>query len=234
MDLGAGKLNDLLIWPSSYIIYAIEKDEKSIQIGEKKYLKFNKIYKLPKVYYIHMNVLSNKILSHPLLKGIKVDHIICNFAFHYFMKNNETFKHIIKLIKLYLKKKGSVRITTLNGTIIENILKNRKKYSIYNNKYNILTIIKKWNKIMDFGQEINVFIISIGKWHNEYLVKDNVIITNFEKNGFNLKKIKMFNEFQTIIIKDLYNKKIKNFKLTNNEKIFSFLHMYIEFYYSDL
>ena len=104
MELGAGKLNDLLNWTNKGIkkVYAIEIDKDSIEIGKKKYLKYKeRNIDLPEIIYIQADLTKsediNKIKETLInMKGI-IDHVICNFSIHYFLRNKKTTHSIIKL-----------------------------------------------------------------------------------------------------------------------------------------
>jgi len=238
LDIGSGKLNDLNHWRKAKIsvVYCIEIDKNSIDLGKKIYKKYLSIYKwMPKIIYINDDALNpNLIKKDSLLYPAReqINHVICNFAFHYFMKNKQTFKRIMDLINFCLKPGGSFRFMTLNGDIINNLLQNKKKHiiSIYN-QYNIYKIIKMWDTEKDIGQKINVYVLSIGKWHEENLIKPSIIIPLIKKNYpcfFNT-KLKSFSEFQNIIIRDIVGNVIPNFNMKPEEKEMSFLHVYIEF-----
>ena len=142
MDLGSGKLNDLQIWQKKGYkkVYAIEVDKASISIGMKKYAslkrKFSrKSYKgwnpLPQVIYINADLTRDDMtLKMPELEGT-IDHIVCNFAFHYFLKNKKTVDLIIKIINFFLKSRGTFRMTVLNGNLLwKKLLRNPEWKSI--------------------------------------------------------------------------------------------------------
>lgn len=229
MDLGSGKLNDLQIWAKNKIrnVWAVEIDPVSISLGEKKYNRLKKTRKLPNVHYINVNLNTTDITTHKSLSHLrhKMDHIVCNFAFHYFLKNKATINNIFKIIDFFLKSGGSFRMTTLNGNKVWKLLKNKKIWKQVSNKLEYFKIRRSYmpsTSIKPFGEAIDVFVISIGKWHKEYLMNSKFIIEKFESIGYSLDTMKMFGEFMTLPF-------LKNIKLSIYEKKYSELNMYMKF-----
>ncbi len=231
LDLGAGKLNDLLNYPAHYIVHAVEIDPESVRLGKIKYNKYRKSHNLCKIHYHNANVLSKKIYD-VLGDDLVVDHVICNFAFHYFMGSKTHCQHVIDIIKKYLKPGGTFSLTAMNGDILESRM-GYKEYTISDNQFDILRVRKMWKQPSDFGQTVNIYIISIGKWHKEFLVKPNVLIATFKENGFGFDKqygFRNFDYFEYIKINDIYGKPIRGFKLKKNAlREFSHIHMYLSF-----
>ena len=243
MELGAGKLNDLDNWEKAKIkkVYAIEIDKKSVEIGYKKYNNFVQKYKhkhYPEIVYMvadltkkrNINRLIDKLDPNEKLRH-SIDHVVCNFAIHYFLKNDETFSNVVGLIKHFLKIGGTFRFTTMNGGLIYNKLKKSKDGSIKlmkNNKKLYFKISRKYGnktKFKKFGQKISVFILSIGKSHDEYLVNFKYIIDKLKKNGFKLSEYIDFSKLIDIVYRK--NKKIK--KMDIFEYKWSIMNSYLEF-----
>jgi len=144
MELGAGKLNDLLNWADKKIdkVYAIELDLDSIEQGKEKYNKYfdrrkkqmtlNKkeynilkkrrklIPNLPEIQYIRANVIDDTDNIIKELSQVKrlIDHIYCNFSIHYFLKDKNSVNNLIKLINFFLKPSGTFTFTTIDGKIL--------------------------------------------------------------------------------------------------------------------
>jgi hypothetical protein len=277
MELGAGKLNDLDNWIKKGIktVYAVEVDADSIKLGTKKYndykTKYNK--KCPEVIYIKADLSKPEYIDKMIktltnLKG-KMEHIICNFAIHYFLKDSESFAAIVKLIKYFLMLGGSFRFCTMDGRTIYNKLSlldtkilgsndstdietklshieiklkdivhdyNRDKVVDIEKAYNgVELVLSKNNKtyfkikrmysqnqeLLDYGQKISVYVISIGNPHMEYLVNFDYIIKVLKKNGFILNEYKPFSEY----IYDMKN----NIHMSFVEYKWSIMNTYLEF-----
>lgn len=149
MELGAGKLNDLLNWAHSGIkkVYAIEIDRSSIEEGNNKYefyknkrskqLKYKTTNKLlyedlkkknklipdlPEIEYIQADLTNSddidRIIEYLVTVKESIDHIICNFAIHYFMEDKKTVSDLIRLINYFLKVGGTFRFTTIDGKLL--------------------------------------------------------------------------------------------------------------------
>jgi len=231
LDLGSGKLNDLLNWKPNFIIHAVEIDKFSIIRGDRKYKEHKNKFNLPKVYQYECDVTSKRIFD-VLPKSLKVDHIYCNFSFHYFISN---MLHIINIIKRYLKspsgsgspKAGTFNIVCFDGSIIDDMLENNNGYYEIGNKRdgNLLCAIRRLRE-----NKISVKILSIGKWHDENLVFPGEITKTFKTHGLERVDWKNFTEFEHLRVVNKYTKKeIKDFKLNDDELEFSQLHMYLSF-----
>ena len=145
----------------------------------------------------------------------EVDVISCQFAFHYFLKNKKTLENVFNNIDTFLKKGGYFIFTTFDGGLVHEKVKNNE-LNIQKNKKTIVKIKKKYNnnKLKNLGQEVDVYVESIGE-HPEYLVNYEYIIKYFKENGYSL------------VESELFSKKFGEFKGLNNEnKEFSGLNRY--------
>lgn len=229
MDLGSGRLNDLLLWSKKKVkkVYAIEIDKKSISEGVKKYknIKTRGRIKLPDVIFINTDLEKDTIInSFYNLKG-KIDHIVCNFSFHYFLREIKTLNNIAKIIDFFLKPGGSLNITTFNGLKVWEKLLENSEYKIFEfvkskkiNYFQIKRLYEPMDCMLSYGEAINVYVISIGRWHREYLVNLYFLRDFFESYGLIFEKKIDFEEFLTE--KD----NLKRFELE-----YSKLNMYIKF-----
>jgi hypothetical protein len=187
MEFGAGLLNDLMRWKNNNIkkVYAIEIDKYSIDIGMKRYNEISKKIKLPEIIYIQADLSIDKIYENKILELLegKIDNIYSNFSFHYFLRNEKSFNNIKDIIKFFLKKNGKFIYTGLNGKKLFSDLKEEKIILMKENKNTLFKIEKLYNEKEEFknlGQEINVFVISIGIPHLEYLINEEYIENNIE------------------------------------------------------
>lgn len=214
MEIGAGKLNDLLNWSNKGIkkVYAIEVDEESIKMGVKrfnKYLKMNK-KKLPEVIYIHTNILDNANKVYDIITK-PVEEIYCNFAIHYFCESKTSIKTLYDFVNKMTTK--TFKFTCINGELLYKKLKD-DTYIIKDDKMKYVEVKKLYDdkKFKHYGQQIDVFIASIGKFNKEYLVNIEYILSVF--SNFELIKRKPFHEY-------------KRYNLSNEEREYSDLFEFI-------
>lgn len=196
MEFGAGILNDLRNWQAikAERVFAAEIDPHSVQVGITRYKKLvEKGETFPAVLYLQADLTKDKIYEHEKLKGLegKVDTIYSQFSFHYFLKDKNSFQNIKNIIHFFLKPGGKLVITGLDGLKIYKDLKDQKAIELKgegdDEKYMYFRIGKRYNEgeiLKDLGQEIRVFVISIGTPHNEYLIN-----TDFLKKELGLKYV---------------------------------------------
>tara|TARA_Y100001958_G_C21090515_1_gene443762 strand:- start:300 stop:869 length:570 start_codon:yes stop_codon:yes gene_type:complete len=145
----------------------------------------------------------------------EVDTIACQFAFHYFLKNKSTLENAFRNIDTFLKKGGYFIFTIFDGKEIVNKVKNGNLDLKKNNK-TIVRIKKKYssNTLQNLGQEVDVFVESIGN-HPEYLVNYDYIMKYF------------IDKCYKIIESELFSKKFHELKELNDvEMNFSGLNRY--------
>lgn len=296
MELGSGKLNDLLNWAHRGIknVHAIEIDQASIDEGNKKYRKYKDrsdehsklpssekkalkdrfVPTLPDINQIRGDLTKDADVA-MIMKTLSslymsVDHIICNFAIHYFMKDRHTVNLLVKLVDYFLKTGGTFSFTTIDGKVLYDNFNTRLPTRIETTdlkplgsidklikKINIKTFnvvqegtsqtTKKKNVIeynhdnftyfrlrrkypsdenfLSYGQEISVYVISIGKPHTEYLVNVEYLMDKFDKRGYIIGKITRFDEY----IQEYVHKRKIIGKLTPAEYDYSRLNVYVSF-----
>ena len=115
-----------------------------------------------------------------------IDLIMCNFAFHYFVKNEESLENVCKLINHYLRKGGKFVFTAFNGNKIINLLENN-----YGNwmvkvgdkvKYEIRRKYSSDDLKKSIGQKIDVLLpFSNNSFYEEYLINIRTIENAFKK-----------------------------------------------------
>ena len=270
MELGAGKLNDLLNWTEANIkrVYAIEIDEHSIKEGNLKYMKYSNMNldyirkgaKLPRCVYhqADINNDTDKIINKYKVLNENVDLIVCNFAIHYFMKDKKSINNFMKLVNYFLKPGGKFVFTCLDGLKVYNlfykynndiedvkgnfydirklvygdtnnpIYYNKKQKTLYisKNKKNIFKFKQGYDideKFDKYGQKVSIYVESIGKFHEEYLVNVEYLIKTLSDN-YKLDLLKDFSEF----MKELINKKKYVKKLSIQEFNYSKLNVLVK------
>jgi len=233
IDLAAGKGQDLAriinLGFENGLFIDIDSDAL-YELIERKYNIKNQKNKMS-IYTKQLDLTSdyteiiNKLSNIPLPKE-GVDVIICNFAIHYLIKDENKILNIINLIKTLLKENGRFIFTTFNGEKIFNILKDSNIWELTENN-NIKYSIKKQYKstgFLKFNQEIGVLLpFSKNQYYTEYLVNLEYILTKFKENGFN---IEISNSFSTLLEQfKLNNNKIYN-ELTTNDKEYVSLYQF--------
>lgn len=128
-----------------------------------------------------------------------VDVVMCNFAFHYFIKNKASLTNVLKFIQYWLKPGGKFIFTSFDAKAIIRLLNehngnwtikqgNKIKYSI-KKQYTV-------NYLEPIGQKIEVLLpFSSDKYYSEYLVNIDYITEVAEKLGFLLEIDQGFDEF---------------------------------------
>lgn len=169
------------------------------------------------------------------------DTVSLQFCFHYFFKDEITFRTILQNISDNLKIGGFVIGTTFDGERIYNALKSdnvisgktfsgetmwriEKKYSA--SKFGFT------DKRPNFGKEIDVFVKTIGAVHSEYLVNFNYVDKMMAEYGFSKISLKPFEEFYNELIdgknlldlsgKELEKDMVSVKAMSDEEKRFSF------------
>ena len=170
------------------------------------------------------------------------DSISLQFCFHYFFKDEISFRTILQNISDNLKIGGFVIGTTFDGERVYNSLKTGNNISgkTFSGE-TMWKIDKKYSaakfgftdKRPNFGKEIDVFVKTIGTVHTEYLVNFNYVDKMMEEYGFSKILLKPFEDFYNELndgknLLDLSKKElekdmiaVKN--MSEEEKRFSFL-----------
>lgn len=121
----------------------------------------------------------------------KVDVVSCQFALHYFLKDETTAHNFLKNVSSLVRKGGYFIGTGLDGTTIANKLKERSVLRGETDEKVVLWEIEKRFKDDDFykrkfGNEIQVYVQSLGAKKIEYLVKFEVLRELMDEYGFEL------------------------------------------------
>lgn len=125
------------------------------------------------------------------------DVINCQFAFHYFLKNDITFNNALENFKKFLKPSGYILITTFDGDLVNASFDETDRivsyYTTMEGKKKILfDVIKKYNKeetnLEQTGLAIDVHLPTFAddKYETEYLISSKFLIRKMKENGINL------------------------------------------------
>lgn len=245
LELGGGRANDLYKWGSAKIkdVVLIDFDKSALEQAKKRRLQYKP--KFPKLSLIQGNLQTTQIRKllktqffNTKLHGM-FDIVVCNFAFHYFIKNTQTLNRILNEIYLLLKVDGIFMMSAHDSEKLLELftkydVKQHDKLYIYRNKISKeetdddmlfkFTKLFKGDKINKAGQKISVWVESIGVEHEEYLVN----FAEIEKIMTTNNKFSVIDSFHFDEKYDDFTKK-KNVTLDLGEKTFSFTNKYMIF-----
>ena len=183
-----------------------------------------------KIYVQEINLTDNykniiKQLEKFIVNKESIDIMICNFAIHYLINNEDNLINLIKLLEYYLKPNGRFLFTCFNGYKIYKLLEKSNEWNLYENNYLKYSIKKKYNvnQFMNAGQKIDVLLpFSRTQYYTENLINLEYLQNTFNDNNFSVEISEpfssLFNEFQD---NDLYK------DLTNNDKEFIDLYQFV-------
>jgi len=161
------------------------------------------------------------------IKKESADIIICNFAIHYIIINEDYLLNLIKLLDHYLKPNGRFMFTCFDGERVFNLLKDTEIWNSYENnnlKFSIKKLYKS-NIMTNNGQKIDVLLpFSNNEYYTEYLVNLNYVSKIFKEFHFtteiSLSFNTLLNEFK------IRNLKVYN-QLSDSDKDFISLYQYV-------
>jgi hypothetical protein len=165
----------------------------------------------------------------------KFDRVNCQFALHYFLRNEESWNNFTDNINQFLKEDGYAIFTCFDGDVVNSLLKGKNKYEVnYTDKKGVkrtfFSIDKKYNDTdnIGLGFPIEVFISSfMNEGETEYLVSKNFLIKELSEKC-NLELV------DTNLFSDLYEVNRNYFKNTiyyeDNERTRDFLIKVSKFY----
>lgn len=127
----------------------------------------------------------------------KFDIIVCNFAFHYFIKTHGSLMNTIRFIDYYLKPHGRFIFTAFDGEAVVKLLHKHKGTwnSDIKDKYSIKRAYTG-DILLPIGQKIKLLLpFSAGEYYEEPLVNINYIEAEFAPYGYTLEINQSFSEF---------------------------------------
>jgi len=153
-----------------------------------------------------------------------IDVMICNFAIHYIISNDDNLNNIIKLLHYYLKPNGRFIFTCFNGEKIFKLLEKSNEWNLYENDYLKYSIKKLYtaNSFNNTGQKIDVLLpFSKQTYYTEYLMNIGYINNVFNDNGFTTEISESF----TCLLDNFKDNKIYS-SLSQQDKEFIDLYQY--------
>jgi SAM-dependent methyltransferase len=151
-------------------------------------------------------------------RSIKFDIVNCQFALHYLLSDELTWKNNTENIKMYLREGGYFMFTVFDGDIIKDKLKGVDKYTEYyddNGEQQILfEIVKKYddknNAKLGLGIDVHMgWMFEDGVYQTEYLVFKDFIIESLRDNC-DLELV------ETYLFKDMFNDNREFLKLSSD------------------
>uniref|UniRef100_A0A6C0LGZ3 mRNA (guanine-N(7))-methyltransferase n=1 Tax=viral metagenome TaxID=1070528 RepID=A0A6C0LGZ3_9ZZZZ len=237
LDIACGRGGDLQKWINNknnlQYILAFDSHQESIFSSIKKgntfdgaiarfqNIKQNFRGKMPYIMFKNLSILDNNILEklNSFDSNKKYDVVSCQFALHYFCKNDNILNNVLSVISVKLRKGGLFIGTATDGDLINKILNNG------NVNIPLLTLLKK---------DFNNYLFYIQTEKSKVLTRQNY----FELQGVSsefylfkekLKNLALKNNLKLIEYKSFYEwyqiyKKNKAYnKLTIYEMVISFL-----------
>ena len=151
------------------------------------------------------------------------NYIICNFAFHYLIKNKKYIQNIIKFISTFLKVGGRFIMTAFDGNKIFEFLS--KHNGNWEDGPYLIKFKEQYTSLENYGQMITLKLpFSKNKLYDEYLINIDYIKDEFKKSNIHLDTNIGFDEYF-----DKYTEHKGN-KLSNSDKLFTSLYHYYSFY----
>jgi SAM-dependent methyltransferase len=150
----------------------------------------------------------------------KFDLVSCQFAIHYFFENEKILDNFLSNVDSHIKDGGVFIGTCLNGKEVKNLL-GKDKYKEGELKSRVLWhITKLYSKDTDvgFGEEIEVYMESIGHVIKEYLVNIDILHKKMKILGYEMIENKGFGDYYE-----------DSFNLSADEKKYSDLNMTFAF-----
>lgn len=146
---------------------------------------------------IHGNVRDMKLHKYQDMARDKFDLVNCQFAIHYFFESETTLDNFLSNVDMYLKDDGYFIGTCLNGHAVKRELKNKQVTTGEKNGVLLWDITKKYDKEegVNYGEEIEVFMESIGKTFKEYLVNLDILTKKLKQMGYTPVEQKSFSEY---------------------------------------
>jgi hypothetical protein len=230
LDLACGKGGDMFKWKGIFgEVIGIDENEGNLVEARRRY-KSSKEKDMPKVQWLRGDVSRNIGNGDVWLDNeqrIEIqksayDVISCNFAIHYFFKEESTLRGLLKNVQDRLVSGGYFIVTTFFGYKVEEFLKDGDRSGSVGDIV-IWSINKRYNKEDKniFGKEITLYNSSIstkGTYIPEWIVDVEYLVKLAEEYDLELDEIKEFDE----IYEDRYN-------LSDAEKEYSFLNGYLIF-----
>lgn len=208
----------------------LDNDKNALlELINRKYTLRSQQQKNMKIFTQEINLTTNykdiitKINKFNIMKET-VDVIICNFAIHYIISNDNNIINLIKLLNHYLKPNGRFIFTCFNGEKVFKLLDKSNEWNLYEKNHLKYSIKKLYasNSFNNTGQKIDVLLpFSKHTYYTEYLINIPYITSMFNDNGF----ITEISDSFSCLLNNFKDNKIYN-SLSNQDKEFIDLYQY--------
>ena len=197
LDVGSGRFADIRKWNSNKLkeVIAIDPSPKNIEQGKEQYGMMRsqsfEFHPYQGTLFELSNELENKF-SH------KIDVITMFYVIHYMLENEETYDKVYDIVDKLLDNEGICIIVCFDGRKLFNLLKNseRNTYRFAGKGSVVISPINFDPQVDEFklGQQVSVFIESIGSTQTEYLVDIELLGDIFRSNEY-MSRITPFSKF---------------------------------------
>lgn len=146
---------------------------------------------------IHGNVRDIKLHKYQDMARDKFDLVNCQFAIHYFFESESTLDNFLQNVDMYLRDDGYFIGTCLNGHAVKKELQSTNVVKGEKNGVLLWDITKKYTQDLgvNYGEEIEVFMESIGKTFKEYLVNLDILTKKLKQMGYSPVEQKSFKDY---------------------------------------
>ena len=244
LDLACGTGGDFAKWKLGLLktVVGIDVVKDNIEIAMNLYKKARR--PKPEVTYIwgdsnHLifpdfdsarDYQAKEIMKKTFLSKYQYDVVSIQFAIHYMFESEITIRTLLQNVTDNLKIGGYFVGTSLDGERVYDMLKDKEKEMGLVGDNLLWSIkkdydLKKWEKKkINIGQQIEVFVSTIGIPHKEYLVNYDYLKELAKEYGLEVVSIRGFGEIydDAIDTKGEWQEDLKN--MSAGEKMFSFLH----------
>jgi hypothetical protein len=237
---GIDKVRNNIENPSSGIYSRLLKlDWKDIKAPEYVFGTMDASMEINESYVKSLGEKDDVYIGDKILKYGKFDMVSCQFAIHYFFENETILDNFVKNVDRFLKDGGYFMGTCLDGTRVKRLLKDVPTQSAVTGKQDDRFL---WNitKLYDseeppvFGDQIKVYMESIGIEIPEYLVNTSILIDKFKEYGIEPVEIRSFEDtHKEVMNMDVdkrnayYHDAAKN--MSDLEKTYSFMNIIFVF-----
>ena len=227
LELAGGRGGDIKKYDLNHVKHVVfqDIDDVAIEEAKKRLSTMNHRFKA-KFFQGDLGTdIRDKLGTHPF------DSVSMQFAIHYMLKDKTTLENMFNNIDYKLKKNGYFIFTALDGQLVFNTLtqqsiqyKETHELKKDNEKILGITRLYRENTFEELGQEISVYVSSIGEHAGEYLVNFDYVLGYFVKRGYQLVASEYF---KNILDKKDDKNDFAIKKMGDAEKEFSSLYRYM-------
>lgn len=233
LEVASGKLADMHRWINNGIknVVALDVDVAAVEEGARRIEAKKREISADRFPNIYLGVGDGLDEWLPQIKETiqlddvpRFDAIAIQFAIHFFLKDEASVDQLIANITANLKKNGIFIATALDGAAVKKLLDAndikqgetlslKKQFKGQNKTVFGIKRVSAIDELAETGQEISVYVDSIGTFHEEYMVNFEYLIEKFKKAKFKLVALEGFESF--------YNS--KKYPMSESEMLYSFM-----------